>query len=436
MAVSVLFPGYYFFDDYNLVNPYQGASVPGFATATLGRSQQVNIGDTKTWGSGVVNEFRINYTRESISPTPLGGVGPKLSSLGFVTGAGTPGVVVLSPQSEGVPNVATNEFSLGVNPYTERQVNNTIQIIDDFSKIHGTHTIRFGGSFHLSQINLFDHGANNGSFNFDGSETGSDYADFLLGAVSSYQQGSQIPMYTSSRYFGLYGQDTWRVRPSLTLNYGLRWEVSTPWYEKHNEIETIVPGEQSKVFPGAPEGWVFPGDPGVPRTLAPIRYKNFGPRIGLAYSPTATKGLLHTLFGSSGNSSIRAGFGMFYTAFEDATSFNEVGDAPYGYFWSSSSPTLFATPFINRADGSPEGPSASQPNRFPVPFPPANVSPSSPDNNVDWSSVHAYLKLSRVLSQEPCALFGRLHAVCATPVRRKHDAERQLCWDAGASSAG
>jgi len=370
---------YYFFDDCNLLNPYQGASLPGFATATLGRSQQVNIGDIKTWGSAVVNEFRINYTRESTSPTPVGGVGPKLNSLGFVTGSGTPGVVVLAPQSEGVPNVATNEFSIGVNPYTERQVNNTAQIIDDFSKVHGTHTIKFGGSFHLSQINLFDHGANNGSFNFDGSETGSDFADFLLGAVSSYQQGSQVPMYTTSRYYGLYAQDTWRARPSLTLNYGLRWEVSTPWYEKHNEIETIIPGEQSVVFPGAPMGWVFPGHPGVPRTLAPIRYKNFGPRVGLAYSPSAKSGWLRSLFGSSGNSSIRAGYGLFYTAFEDATSFNEVGDAPYGYFWSSPVPPLFATPFIDRATGNSEG------QRFPVQFPPTNVSPSKPDNSIDWS---------------------------------------------------
>jgi carboxypeptidase family protein len=376
---------YYFFDDFNLVNPYQGASLPGFETSTLGRSQQVNIGDTKTWGSAVVNEFRVNYTRESTSPTPTGGIGPKLSSLGFVTGPGTPGIVVQAPQFEGVPNVVTNEFSIGVNPYTEKQVNNTAQILDDFSKIHGTHTIKFGGSFHLSQINLFDHGANNGSFSFDGSETGSDFADFLLGAVSSYQQGSQVPMYTTTRYFSFYAQDTWRARHNLTLNYGLRWEVSTPWYEKHNEIETIIPGEHSVVFPGAPEGWVFPGDPGVPRTLAPIRYKNFGPRVGLAYSPSATSGLVHFLFGSSGNSSIRAGYGLFYTAFEDATSFNEVGDAPYGYFWSSSSPPLFATPFINRADGSSEGPSSSQPNRFPVPFPPQNVGPKNPDTNVDWT---------------------------------------------------
>lgn len=372
------FSVYYFFDDFNLVDPYLGGNLPGFATNTLGRSQQVNVGDTKTFGSNAVNEFRVNYTRMSVTPTPTGGVGPTLNSFGFASGSAG-GVVVLNPALEGVPNVSTNEWTIGVNPYTENQINNTYQILDDFSKVHGTHTFKFGGNFHISHIDIFDHGANNGSWGFFGTETGSDFADYLLGAVSSYQQGSQVPMYTTTKYYGLYGQDSWRVRPNLTFNYGLRWEVSTPWQEKHNQIETIVPGLQSVVFPGAPTGWVFPGDPGIPRTLAPVRYNNFGPRLGLAYSPNAEHGILRRVLGGSGNTSIRAGFGVFYTAFEDATSFNEVGDAPFGYFWSSPQPPLFDKPFIDRGTGFNEG------QRFPVAFPPLNVSASNPDTSVDWS---------------------------------------------------
>ena len=148
---------------------------------------------------------------------------------------------------------------------------------------------------------------------------------------------------------GLYGQDSWRTTSNLTLNYGLRWEFATPWYEQHNEIETIVPGLQSKVFPNSPVGWVFPGDPGIPKTLAPIRYNNFAPRIGLAYSPSGGDGWLGKLTGA-GQTSIRAGFGMFYTSFEGATDFNEIGDAPYGDYYSPSTPT-FANPFQNRTNG-------------------------------------------------------------------------------------
>jgi hypothetical protein len=371
--------GYYFFDDYNFVSPYLGASLPGFATTTFGRSQQLNLADTKTFSPTAVNELRLNYTRLGVNPLPTGGIGPKLSSFGIPTGPSTAGIVVLNPALEGVPSVVTNEFSLGVNPYTQYQVNNTTQLLDNFTKVHGTHTIKFGGNFHLSQIAIYDRGAPNGTFNFDGSETGNDFADFLLGAVISYQQGQQVPMYTTSHYFGIYGQDSWRAKQNLVLNFGLRWEVTTPWYEKNNQLETIVPGVQSVVFPGAPEGWVFPGDPGVPRTLGPVRYKNFGPRAGLAYSPRADSGIAHFLFGSSGNTSIRAGYGLFYTAFEDATSFNEVGDAPFGYFYSTPAPTLFTTPFIDRSTGNPEG------QRFPVSLPPPNTGPSNPDTSVNWN---------------------------------------------------
>jgi Carboxypeptidase regulatory-like domain len=370
---------YYFLDDFTFASPYLGATLPGFATTTFGRSQQVNVSDTKTFSSTAVNEFRINYMREATNPEPTGGIGPKTGSFGIPTGANTLGLVVLAPSLEGVPSVTTNEFSLGVNPFTEYQVNNTAQILDNFTKVIGTHTLKFGAGFHLSQIAIYDRGANNGTWSFDGSETGNDFADLLLGASNNYLQGSQVPMYTTSRYFGIYGQDSWRARSNLILNYGLRWEVTTPWYEKHNEIETIVPGLQSRVFPGAPEGWVFPGDPGIPKTLAPVRYNNFGPRIGIAYSPAPQGGLLRRLLGPSGNSSIRAGYGMFYTAFEDATSFNEVGDAPFGYFYSSPQPTLFSTPFVDRSTGDPEG------QRFPVPFPPLNTGPAHPDTSINWA---------------------------------------------------
>lgn len=371
---------YYFYDDFSLVSPYQSASVPGFATTTLGRSQQANFGDTKTFGSSVVNEFRLNYTRLATRPTPTGGVNPSLTpnSLGFLP-ASQGGIAAQAPNLVGVPSVGLNNFSFGVNPFTEDQINNTYQVLDNFSKTLGTHTIKLGVSAHLSQINIFDRGANNGTFSFNGGETGSDFADFLLGAPVVYLQGVQVPMYTTSRYYGLYGQDSWRVSKNLTFNYGLRWEVTTPWYEKHNEIETIVPGLQSIVFPGAPTGWVFPGDPGIPRTLGPTRYHNFGPRIGLAYSPSSGGGIARALFGAPGSSSIRIGYGIFYTAFEDATSFNEVGDAPYGFFYVSPAPPLFAAPFVDLGDGINQG------QRFPVPFPPLNVGPSNPDNNVNWS---------------------------------------------------
>ena len=95
--------------------------------------------------------------------------------------------------------------------------------------------------------------------------------------AQGYNQCSQQFLDSRTRYGGAYIQDSWKVRPNLTLNLGLRWEVSMPWYDTQGKIETIVPGEQSTQFPTAPLGWVVPGDPGIPSTLAPTRYNNFGP---------------------------------------------------------------------------------------------------------------------------------------------------------------
>ena len=95
-------------------------------------------------------------------------------------------------------------------------------------------------------------------------------------------------------------EDSWRARSNLTFNVGLRWDLIRPWSEKYNNIQTIVPGEQSVLYPNAIPGLVVPGDPGIPSTLSPTKYRSFAPRIGVAYSPIFSKGILKTLFGDSG----------------------------------------------------------------------------------------------------------------------------------------
>jgi hypothetical protein len=158
----------------------------------------------------------------------------------------------------------------------------------------------------------------------------------------------------------------------------LRWEVTTPWWETHNQMETLLPGVQSLSFPGAPAGWLFPGDPGVPSTLGPTRYGNFGPRIGIAYSPHGDDGSLWGKLVGNGRTSIRAAYGIYYTSFEAAANRQEQGDAPYGYYWYGGQPE-FATPFILRESGINQG------QRFPTPLPPLNVSPKNPDTSINWS---------------------------------------------------
>jgi hypothetical protein len=371
--------GYYYFDKYerSSLNP----TAPLFGGGSTVGSEVVNLGLTKPFGSSAVNEARIAYTRLNIFNHPTGGEPHGLSflgSLGFPVGPGALGPYPVQSAWATVPSLGFNAFSVGSGGGVGGIVEGTYQGLDNFSKVFSTHTVKFGGMVRFNQQAQYNWGSN-GAYTFNGAETGIDFADYLIGAPVGFQQGQGFPDYGRNHYVGLYVQDSWRARPNLTLNYGLRWEVDTPWYELHNEIQTLVPGLQSQIFPGSPTGWVFPGDPGIPRGLAPVRYNNFSPRLGLAYSPSIDNGFLGKLTGGPGKTSIRAGWGRFFTTFEGATNFNAIGDAPFGYYYGSPVPPEFATPYVDRGTGHVEG------QKFPSSPPPFNASPQHPDNSINWS---------------------------------------------------
>jgi Carboxypeptidase regulatory-like domain/TonB-dependent Receptor Plug Domain/TonB dependent receptor len=375
--------GYYHIDDSSASYAYGGSSVPGFAALNLVRGQVAMVSDTKSFGSTSVNEFRFSYLRLANQlGIPQGGIGVTLESLGFPGGFNpNGGIGPIAPMYEGVPNVGFNNFSIGVPADTTRQYNNTFQVADNFTKIIGTHSLKFGGQFHYDQINDRNYYGENGQFGFYGGESGLDFADFAIGAPDFLIQASQQILDSRTKYAGVYAQDSWRVTPNLTLNYGLRWDMIMPWYDTQNKIETLIPGEQSLTFPGAPTGWVVPGDPHVPSTLAPTQYHNFSPRLGIAYSPSWDEGFLAKLTGGPGHTSFRAGFGMFYTSVEDLSQFQEIGDPPYGLFYVSPAPPIFETPYIDRGTGNNEG------QRFPFVFPPTGASPEHPDTTFNWAGV-------------------------------------------------
>jgi len=378
---------YYSLDDFNSDDPYPteqgGANVPGFNAVSTGRAQLLSLGATKMFGPDTVNQIHASYMRfANVAGQPVGGVGPTLSSQGFVEGAGTLGIVPLAPEIEGIENVAFNSFTIGVDTTGLTQANNTWHASDDFTRVIGSHSLKFGAGLHIDQVNVNPDALFNGSFQFTGSETGSDFADFVLGIASYFRQGDSRSFYLRNKYIGVYGQDSWKVRPNLTLNYGMRWDMLPPWYEKFNQIEALSPGRQSIIFPAAPVGIIFPGDPGVPRTLAPTRYANFSPRVGLAWSPGFAPGPLAALFGGPGKTSIRLSYGQFYTAIEGLSASIMSANPPYGYDYNSSLSPLFTTPFLVAATGQ----SMGQP--FPSPIAAYRASPRHPDTSVNWQKYY------------------------------------------------
>jgi hypothetical protein len=385
---------YYSLDDYSTNDPYPtgqgGANVPGFNAVSSGRAQLVSLSIAKALSASAANEFHMSYMRfANVVGQAVGGVGPSLASQGFIEGAGTLGIVPLAPKIEGIENVAFNDFAFGVDTTGLTQANNTYQWTDDLTKTIGAHTIKLGGGLHIDQVNVNPDAVFNGSFQFTGSETGSDFADFLLGVASYYRQGDSRNFYLRNKYIGLYGQDSWKLRPNLTLNYGVRWDVLPPWHEKYNQIQTLIPDRQSAVFPNAPRGIVFPGDASIPRTLAPTRYTNFAPRAGLAWSPHFHAGPLARAFGTEGKTTIRIGYGQFYTAFEGLSASIMSANPPYGYDYNSTASPLFPEPFVAAATGQSNG----QP--FPSPIAAYGASRSNPNTSVDWSK---YLPITGVPS--------------------------------------
>jgi len=373
---------YYFHDKYNQTNPY-GTSLPGFATAYEGTTQMANVGLTTTLGASMVNDLRLVYLGVDMAGNlGIGGEHVTMSSLGFNTNPATGGTVVVDPNQEAVPIFAFNDnVAFGSSTGAQFQTNNSFQLIDNVLKTIGVHNIQFGADLHYDQVkNTYPAGINTGFIAISGRETGVDFSDYLVGAPDADYFSGASRLDERTKYLGLYGQDSWRAFPTLTLNYGLRWEFLEPWYDIQNKVLTYLAGEQSQVFPNAPVGVVAPGDPGIPRTLSKVQYGHLAPRFGLVWAPAVIDGLLGKILGGPGKFSVRAGYGLAYQSIAGLELFTTGGGPPYTAGYGGAEPPLLNSPFADRATG------IVHTGIFPGPPPPVNASPSNPYTTFDWSN--------------------------------------------------
>jgi len=404
---------YYYFNDTNLVDPFSrfqagGANVPGFGAITKERFQQWNISHNWTLTNSLVNEFRFTYFREAqgnfLHPQHTNVVqdscvdvppdqcfsDPAKPRLGITPNLGA--------NREGVPFVSiSGGFGIGNNFEGEiPQRGNTFQWSDNLTKVAGRHTMKFGGDIRrqrFDQTLFFDV---NGQYNYFGGGTNDPggpnlFPNYLLGLPDFYLQGSAQTENVRSTIFSVFAQDSWKIKPNLTLNYGLRWELFTPLTDIGHRVQTFRPGQETTIYPcqlgnlpdGTPNplidvfgsadcsptgpaaavnplGLVIPGDPGVPNGLTTTYKKTFAPRIGIAWSP-----------GSSGKTSIRAGWGLFYNPMEQLVLEQFSAEPPFGGS-SGISNSFFNTPFLLQ-DGT----------QVPNPF--NGILDPKRGTNVDWS---------------------------------------------------
>jgi len=391
------FTAYYYFNDGRELDPYNtfeaaGASVPGFGSYNNTRDQQWNFTHTWTINNALVNEAHFTYMREG----ELGYLKNQTSNAVTSSCTGSAATVCFTGTSDssainGNPNLA-NGASLGITPGLPStltgvpfvnisgggsfgnnfegflpQVGNSFQWTDELSWVKGNHSIKFGADVRRARFDQYYYFDVNGEFTFDNSGPnaivpgdGDQYAEFLLGLADGYTQGSGQREDVRSTAFYPFVQDSWKIKPNFTLNYGLRWELSPPPKDISGHVETFRPGQNSTVYPcgitssasywqglgvsnptcantGAePTGLVVPGDPGVPAGMTSTYYKAFAPRIGLAYSP-----------GRDGKTSIRAGWGLFYNPIEELVLAQFGAEPPFGGS-SSLSDVFFNTPFVNQ----------------------------------------------------------------------------------------
>ncbi len=418
---------YYYFDDDNTLDPFakfqaQGAPLGNFPGDYATRTQQVNVSHTSTIGATSVNEARFSYFREGQmkfdTPTRTNaiqascGTGPAAAfcftgqsdapaiNAACAAGATNPadcGIHSgLGASKEGVPFVQLNGgFSIGNNYGGQLpQVGNTFQFSDNFSKILGNHSLKFGGDTRYQKFDQLLYFDVNGQIIFNsnpnicgpantnlppnctppsGDDIGyaSPYPDYLLGLASSMAQGSAQHELVRSTSVYLFAQDSWKIRPNVTLNYGVRWELNTPMADSGHKVQTFRPGERSTIYPCSldpsnplyatygpgeagcdaagvtPIGLVFPGDKTVPNGLTNTYFKAFAPRLGLNWSPSWQDGLLGKLTGGPGKTSVSTGYGIFYNPIEQLVLEQFSAEPPFG--GSNFIPTPFLqTPYVGQ----------------------------------------------------------------------------------------
>ncbi|HLK05093.1 MAG TPA: carboxypeptidase regulatory-like domain-containing protein [Candidatus Acidoferrum sp.] len=397
---------YYYFEDDNSTLPFSffqaaGANVPGFGGLFKTRVQQWNVNHTWTIGSNAVNEFRFNYFREGQGN--LNHPVNTLASLHDACGSAVPaancfadpanpslGITTVIPGREGVPfvNVAGG-FSLGNNFEGELpQIGNTFQWSDNYSKVIGSHSVKFGGDVRRQRFDQFLYFNINGDFTYQGggsndvgfvdptnSSTVNFYPNYFLGLPFTFSQGAAQGLSNRNTSLYLFAQDSWKIKPNITVNYGLRWELNTPYIDTKNRLQTFRPGQATTQYPcwlsassaaalGAaqgdcgqnttngnnayfPLGLVFPGDKGVPQALTSTYYKAFAPRFGLAWSPGAHDGWLAKLTGGPGKSTVRGGFGVFYNPIEQLVMEQFSAEPPFGVSVFLSNP-MMNTPYLGQ----------------------------------------------------------------------------------------
>jgi hypothetical protein len=332
----------YFYQKGTDVEPLSGSgNIPWVDRDFTWTQHNVNLSSTLTLNPTTINQFRATYVRQfgariNNPTTSLGDLNsnftiqgdptlPRLTVSGYFTGQ----------VSIAGPDAGSDYWGFK----------------DTLSLNRGNHAFRLGAEVSYESIvhdTLLD---NYGVFAFNGSKSGNAYADFLLGLPSTMTQDAPVRKVDQGWYLSVFAQDDWRIHPRLTLNLGLRYDLQFPLTDPDDRKLAYVPGQKSQVSPTAPEGLLFPGDPGIGRGIVETDVNNVAPRVGLAWDPWG-----------DGKTSVRAAAGVFYGSITGNEWNTTADNQPFAIRQSFPQVYTLSDPYAKTPGGNP----------FPYLYDPAN----------------------------------------------------------------
>jgi hypothetical protein len=356
--------GRYFLDDYQSLAFYSPTNI--LVTNQAGnyeRVQGLTLGETYVITPNMVNSFHASATRrrDNRGPAQTGGISPATIGLNMFTAV--PVGLSLSVSSKwGAYNCTCAAAHFNVN---------TFSFADDINWVHGKHQIGLGAEFARAQLNISNIFNSNGSFTFSGifsqkgpngssaGGTGVDAnLDFLTGSMSGFVQSKAQQNALRASIPSVYIQDTYHVTKKLVLSAGVRWDPEyfpTDYFNRGStfSMSAFLNNTVSTVYPNAPAGSFYFGDPGVPRAFTQNSPWQFSPRVGATLDPFGT-----------GKTVFRAGAALVYDEPNLFTGQETNFNPPFAQTISNTPvgrPLSFDSPWSNGSTPS---------NPFPLPFKP------------------------------------------------------------------
>ncbi len=357
--------GRYYIYDYTGETTFNGSNL--LTTTSSGnheRSQTATFGDNYTFNPTSLNAFHatFNRRRDDRGSAP-NDINPQ-----------TLGVNMFAPLPNFLYATVNNYFSAGCGTCAPAVYDaNTYQLSDDVNLIRGKHQMAFGVDARRTQVSWETNNVSNGEFVFNGSITGDSLADFLLGRMSQFVQGNPAVATLQQTTVAIYAQDTYRVTPHLTLNFGVRWEPSLFPYDRHARADqfslaAFEAGTRSTVYPQAPPGLVFYGDPGDPygKRFTKSHWLTASPRFRVVWDP-----------GGDGKQTIRAAAALMHDTEPTSTPADFSQNPPFGSNVTLTPPTgNFSNPWAGYAGGNPFPAGAVFPTGGTYDYVPQNLRPT------------------------------------------------------------